>query len=63
MKKIDRAIKLLMHYNLTPIEISYQLNYNSTEEFSYQFKSITGLTPDSFKQMQQKNREYRQNFR
>jgi AraC-like DNA-binding protein len=64
MKKIDRAIKLLTHYNLTPIEIAYQLNYNSLEEFTLRFKSVTGLTPESYKRRKFKTTsEYQQNFR
>jgi AraC-like DNA-binding protein len=50
-QKIERAIILLVHYNLTPNEISYQLNYKSVEEFINDFKSITSMTPDRYKQL------------
>jgi len=48
-KKIEHAIKLLIHYNLTITEIFYQLNFENEEELISQFKSITGLTPDLYK--------------
>ncbi len=38
-KRIDRAIELLIHYNLTLIEVAYQLNYGSVEEFVNQFRN------------------------
>jgi AraC-like DNA-binding protein len=50
-QKISKAIELLVHYNLTPVEISYQLDFNSLEEFTNQFKIIAGLTPEQFKQL------------
>jgi AraC-like DNA-binding protein len=49
--RIKRAKELLIHYNLTPIEVAYQLNYNSVEEFTNQFKSRVGLAPEHFKQL------------
>ena len=52
---IKNAIKLLMLYNLTSTEISYQLNFSCEEEFVSQFKLITGLTPDDFKQLKTQN--------
>jgi AraC-like DNA-binding protein len=50
-KKIEKANELLTHYNLTLTEISYQLNYNSVEELTSDFKCLTGLTPDHYKQI------------
>ena len=50
-KRIDRAIELLIHYNLTPIEIAYQLNYSSVEEFENQFRIWVGYSPEDFKQL------------
>jgi AraC-like DNA-binding protein len=49
-KRLKYAIELLIHYNLTPIEIVYQLNFNSIEHFTKQFEVMTGLTPSTFKQ-------------
>jgi AraC-like DNA-binding protein len=53
--RINRAKELLIHYNLTPIEIAYQLNYNSAEEFISQFKNRVGLAPEHFKQLGPRN--------
>jgi AraC-like DNA-binding protein len=50
-KRIDKAIELLVHYNLTPIEIAYQLNYESAEEFENQFRIRVGYSPENFKQL------------
>jgi AraC-like DNA-binding protein len=53
-QKIERAIILLMHYNLSPYEISIQLNYDSEEELRNDFKNITGMMPESYKQLRTK---------
>lgn len=50
-KRIDKAIELLVHYNLTLLEIAYQLNYRSVEEFKNQFKNWVGHSPEDFKQL------------
>jgi AraC-like DNA-binding protein len=50
-KRIDKAIELLVHYNLTLLEIAYQLNYSSVDEFKNQFKNWVGHSPEDFKQL------------
>lgn len=50
-KRIDKAIELMVHYNLTLLEIAYQLNYRSVDEFKNQFKNWVGLSPEDFKQL------------
>jgi len=50
-RRIDKAIELLIHYNLTLIEIAYQLNYRSVKEFENNFRSWVGYSPEDFKQM------------
>lgn len=50
-KRIDKAIELLIHYNLTLIEIAYQLNYRSVDEFKNQFRRWVGYSPEDFKQI------------
>jgi AraC-like DNA-binding protein len=50
-KRIDRAIELLIHYNLTMIEVAYQLDYGSADEFEKQFKEWVGYSPEDFKQL------------
>ncbi|WP_321317593.1 AraC family transcriptional regulator [Labilibaculum sp.] len=48
LQKIERAKELLFYEELSISEIAYQLNYSSSQHFSRQFKSITGLTPTEF---------------
>jgi AraC-like DNA-binding protein len=50
-KRIDRAIELLIHYNLTMIEVAYQLNYGSVDEFENQFRDWVGYSPEEFKEL------------
>ena len=50
-KRIDRAIELLIHYNLTMIEVTYQLNYGSVDEFENQFRDWVGYSPVEFKEL------------
>lgn len=50
-KRIDRAIELLIHYKLTMIEVAYQLNYGSVDEFEHQFRDWVGYSPEDFKQL------------
>lgn len=50
-KRIDRAIELLIHYNLTLIEITYQLNYTTVDEFVNQFREWVGYSPEDFKHL------------
>jgi AraC-like DNA-binding protein len=53
-KKIDWAKKLLAYYNLTVTEVTYQLGYDSSDNFVEQFINITGITPYQFKQIKAK---------
>lgn len=48
LQKIEKAKELLLYQELNISEIAYQLNYSSSQHFSRQFKSITGLTPSEF---------------
>jgi AraC-like DNA-binding protein len=50
-KRIDRAIELLIYYNLTMLEVAYQLNYGSVEEFESQFRKWVGYSPEDFKEL------------
>jgi AraC-like DNA-binding protein len=47
--KIERAKELLVYYDLSPLEVSYQLNYQSIDHLSGQFEEITGTSPSNFK--------------
>jgi AraC-like DNA-binding protein len=48
LQKIEKAKELLSYSELNVSEISYQLNYSSSQHLSRQFKSITGMTPSEF---------------
>jgi len=48
LQKIEKAKELLTYSELNVNEISYRLNYSSSQHFSRQFKTITGLSPSDF---------------
>ena len=50
--KVERIKSLLLSDEYTLSEISYKLNYSSVGHLSSQFKSLTGMTPSFFKEMQ-----------
>lgn len=50
--KVERIKSLLLSDDYTLSEISYKLNYSSVGHLSSQFKSLTGMTPSFFKEMQ-----------
>ncbi len=54
--KIERAKEFIIYDELTLTEIAYNLNYSSVAHLSNQFKKVTGLTPTTFKNIQQKRR-------
>lgn len=56
LQKVEKAKELLFYEELTISEIAYQLNYSSSQHFSRQFKSITGLTPSEFSKNKNKGR-------
>lgn len=48
LQKIENAKELLSYSEMNVSEISYQLNYSSSQHLSRQFKSITGMSPSEF---------------
>lgn len=50
-QKIEKTKELLIYDELTLSEIAFKLGYSSVAHLSNQFKSITGMTPKSFKQI------------
>jgi len=50
-ERIDRVKKLLITGNFSLSEIAYMLLYSSVAHLSNQFKKVTGLTPNDFKQL------------
>jgi AraC family transcriptional regulator len=53
-KKIDMAKKLLIYYNLSITEVTYQLGYTHNESLVEHFKMRTGITPTQFKEFKMK---------
>ena len=51
-QKIELVKEMLGHNNLNIAEIAVKMHYSSVAHLSSQFKSITGLTPLHFKQLQ-----------
>ncbi len=56
LNKIERAKELLRYNELTLTEISYFLHYSSVAHLSNQFKKTTGLSPRSFKRLEQQRK-------
>lgn len=56
-QKIERVKELLVYDELSLSEIAYQLNYSSVAYLSNQFKKVTGLTPNHFKQIKEDKRK------
>jgi len=46
--KMDYAIYLIKHENLSIKAVAYHLSYNDIHEFSKQFKSVKGLSPKKY---------------
>ncbi|TAJ11298.1 AraC family transcriptional regulator [Marinilabiliaceae bacterium JC017] len=57
LQKIERAKELIFYGELTMSEIAFQLNYSSSQHFSNQFKSVTGVTPGQFRKNKMINRK------
>lgn len=55
-QKVEKIKELLDYGELSLKEISYRLNYSSVAYLSTQFKKITGMSPTSFKQLEEKPR-------
>lgn len=55
--KIERVKELLSYGELSLAEIAYRLGYSSSAHLSSQFKSITGMTPSTFRSMHNPSRK------
>lgn len=55
-QKIEKVKELIAYDERSLTEIAYQLGYSSVAHLSAQFKSITGMTPTSFRKQHQKQR-------
>lgn len=56
LQKIEKAKELIAYDELSLSEIAFRLNYSSSQHFSRQFKSITGIAPSAFKDHKGKRR-------
>lgn len=56
-QKIGRVKELLVYDELSLSEIAFKLGYSSVAHLSSQFKKVTGLTPGSFKYIQDEKRK------
>ena len=54
--KIERVKELIIYDELTLTEIAFKLDYSSVGHLCNQFKKITGLTPTSFKRLEDKRK-------
>jgi AraC-like DNA-binding protein len=50
-QKVELVKELLGHHNLNITEIAVKMHYSNVAQLSYEFKSITGLTPMHFRQL------------
>lgn len=57
-QKIEKVKELLTYDELTIAEIAYQLHYSSPAHLSSQFKRITGMSPSTFKKIQNQERRF-----
>jgi len=57
IQKIEKAKELLSYGELTLAEIAHRLHYSSSAYLSSQFKKITGMSPTTFRNLQDKNRK------
>jgi YesN/AraC family two-component response regulator len=57
LQKIERVKELLTYNEKTLSEIAFLLDYSSVAYLSNQFKKVTGVTPSSYKQLKEKNRQ------
>jgi YesN/AraC family two-component response regulator len=54
--KIEMVKELLLHHDLKLTEIAILMHYSNIAQLSRQFKTITGLTPLHFRQLQHSDR-------
>lgn len=56
-QKVEKIKELLEYGELNLNEIAYKMGYSSSAHLSAQFKTVTGLTPTSFKARRSKSRK------
>ena len=63
LQKIERAKELLKYGELTLSEIAFRLGYSSVAHLSAQFKKVTGMNANQFKNMTENTRKPLDNVR
>ena len=56
-QKIEKVKELLTYNEMTLTKIAFQMNYSSAAYLSSQFKKITGMSPSTFKNLQEGKRQ------
>lgn len=56
-QRIERVKELLTYGELSLTQIAFKMNYSSVAYLSSQFKSVTGMSPSKFKQLQGNTRK------
>lgn len=51
LQRIERAKELLKYGELTLSEIAWELGYSTSQHFSTQFHTVTGMTPSQFRSL------------
>ncbi|MCF8302403.1 MAG: AraC family transcriptional regulator [Bacteroidales bacterium] len=57
LQKIEKAKELIAYAELSLSQIAYKLNYSSPAHLTRQFKQVTGMTPSTFRKMNQPQRK------
>lgn len=57
LQRIEKVKELLVYGELTLSEIAWQTGYSSVQHLSNQFKKIIGMSPMTYKKMQEYNRK------
>ena len=55
--KVERIKELIIYGELNMTEIAWKMNYSSVAHLSNQFKKVTGLSPSTFKQLKDRQRQ------
>ncbi|MBD2102526.1 AraC family transcriptional regulator [Leptolyngbya sp. FACHB-261] len=48
-QRVERAKKLLEQHNHSILEVALQCGFNSQSHFTYQFRRLTGMTPNAYR--------------
>lgn len=57
-QKIEKVKELMTYKEMTLSEIAFNMNYSSYAHLSAQFKKVTGMSPSTFKNLQEGKRQF-----